>query len=61
MTYIGRLKVIFINIIAIFIMSEELATPDLIKINLFGSKGYDVIFFYNVTMLSFNMSQHVII
>ena len=43
LTFIELLKVAFISVIAIWMMSTKLATPGLLKITAFRKKGYDVI------------------
>ena len=43
LTFIQLLKVVFINVIAIWMMSTKLATPGLPTITAFGKKGYGVI------------------
>ena len=43
MDFIGILKVVLINVIAILMISAKLATPGLLKKLYFEKKGYDVI------------------
>ena len=53
------LKIVLINTVTISMMSAKMATPDLIKLKVFWSKGYDVIIlsmtsrtkFYYVTQI----------
>ena len=60
--FIDSLKVVLINMIAIFMMSAKLTTVDLLKIKVFWNKRHDlVIFVHDVTSKILSRNSHYIV
>ena len=62
-SFFESLKVVLINMVVFLMVSEKLATPGLLEIKVFRSKGYEVIIYgYDVIgkVLSFDLNHIVV-
>ena len=62
-SFFESLKVVLINMVVFLMVSEKLATPGLLEIKVFRSKGYEVIIYgYGVIgkVLSFDLNHIVV-